>query len=136
MFPLTKLVLDGKMFGKGDGFLYAAEPPSRRDICATIQYDSLPGKSFHQSSQSLSSCLGALSTLESTITLKNGRYKDCHLVRTTFEDNDRWDLPVTVGTFQWPLVFSNNRPLGPSSGRWDLQITDRWDLPVTGGTFQ
>ena len=36
LFLLAKLVPDGKMFGKGDGFSDRAETPSRQDFLAMI----------------------------------------------------------------------------------------------------
>ena len=39
LLRLAKLFLDGKMFGKGDGFPDIAETPSQRDFHAMIYYD-------------------------------------------------------------------------------------------------
>ena len=61
LFLLAKLVLDGKMFGKGVGFPDIAETPSHRDFREL--YDCRQGKSFKQSFQSLLNCFGKHASL-------------------------------------------------------------------------
>ena len=100
IFHLAKLVLDGKMFGKGDGFLDFAETPSQRDFHAMMSYDYRQGKSFQQSFHSvLSNCFGD----QSPSRYLHNWYKEFQFGRTTFEDSDSdrcCSRPVTVDTEQ------------------------------------
>ena len=49
MYLLAKLCLNGKMFGKSDGFPDIAEAPSHRDFRAMMYHDYRQGKSFQKS---------------------------------------------------------------------------------------
>ena len=63
LFIQVKLVLDSKLFGKGDGFPDSAETPSQRDFCVIVYYDYHQAKPFKQCFQSLSNCFGDHSPL-------------------------------------------------------------------------
>ena len=95
LFLLPKCVLDGKMFGKGDGFPNSAETPSRRDFHAMMYYNYCQEKSAQQCFQSLSNCSGHHFPTWSTV---HKWYKEFQFGGTIFED---WLLWPTCDRCYW-----------------------------------
>ena len=95
LFLLPKCVLDGKMFGKSDGFPNSAETPSRRDFHAMMYYNYCQEKSAQQCFQSLSNCSGHHFPSWSTV---HKWYKEFQFGGTIFED---WLLWPTCDRCYW-----------------------------------
>ena len=90
LFLWAKLVRDGKILGKGDGFPDSEETPSRKDFRAMTYYDYHYGTFVQQCPHCLSNCFGYYSPTCSTVHKWD---KEVHFSRKTFEDTSNpWPL--------------------------------------------
>ena len=87
--------LGNKMDGKGDASEGGSYFLSNRDFRAMIYYDFTQGKSFQESSETLTKCFGDQAPSRSMV---HKWFKEFQFGRRSLEDSDRYGRPISVAT--------------------------------------